>query len=107
MDGWIYTSVCACVCVCVCVCVCACARVCMCTLCKKGCLKNSDEKTGMHRWKAFEKEVMRIPGPRLRVFEKWVIEIHGPTGLGCLRNKYIQGPKTHVTGEFWKELHNL
>jgi len=82
MKEWIdiYSSV--SVCVHVHACVCACMQY------RKECLKNSDEKTGIHRWKAFGTEVMIIQGPILRVFEKWVMKIHGPTGSGCLRNKY-------------------
>ena len=71
-------------------CVSMCVRARACIQCRKGCLTNSEKKTGIHRWKAFGKEVMRIEGPRLRVFEKRVMKIQGPTGSGCLRNKYIQ-----------------
>lgn len=100
MNEWMDIYLCESVCVCVYARERACACMHACTLCRKGYLKNTEEKTGIHRWKAFKKEVTRILGPRLRVFEKWVMKIHGPTGSGCLRNKYIQGPKTHVTGEF-------
>lgn len=52
-----------------------------------------------------------MQGPKLSVFEMWVTKIHEATGLGRLRNKQIQGPKTQATGEFqelyMKELHNL
>jgi hypothetical protein len=74
-------------------------------------MKNNDENPGINRWKAYEKQVMRIQGAKLNVFEMWVMKIHEPTGLGHLRNKYIQGPETQATGEFqklyMKELHNL